>query len=106
MEGGFRLPDPDDEHVSAAALVGGPGAIVTANLKEFPAQRIPAPIKVVSPAQFAADTVAVSPDVARRTVRTMAARFSAPPLTVDEILDRLIETYRMIEAVDIIRTAN
>lgn len=106
LEGSFRLPGPDDEHVVAAVLVGGAGVIVTANLKDSPAQRIPAPIKVVSPAQFAADTVAVSPDVARRTVRTIAARFSAPPLTVDEILDCLIDTYRMIEAVDLIRTAN
>ncbi len=69
-DGTFNLPDPNDEHVAAAASVGGAGAIVTDNLKDFPTAKIPAHIKVLSPSAFAADTVSVSPDVALHTIQT------------------------------------
>jgi len=102
-DGTFNLPDPDDEHVAAAALVGGAGAIVTNNGKNFPIAKVPADIKVVSPAEFAADTVSVSPDVALRAVQTTASRFSEPPLTTEEILSQLIQRYQMTEAAELIR---
>jgi len=102
-DGTFNLPDPNDEHVVAAALVGGAGAIVTDNLKDFPIAKIPAHIKVLSPSAFAADTVSVSPDVALQAVETMASRYSAPPLTTEEILNRLVQQYQMTEAFELIR---
>jgi predicted nucleic acid-binding protein len=102
-DGTFNLPDPDDEHVAAAALVGGAGAIVTANGKDFPIARIPTPIKVLSPAEFAADTVSVSPDVALQAVEIMTSRFSKPPLTTEEILTQLVQRYQMTEATELIR---
>lgn len=103
LEGTFGLPDVDDEHVVAAALVGGADVIVTSNLKDFPPQQIPDRLAMISPAQFAADTVAVSPDVAHRAVSAMASRFFRPSSTVDEILDHLMARYAMIEAVELIR---
>ena len=103
LDGTFGLPDIDDEHVVAAALVGGADVIVTSNLKDFPPQQIPKPLTVISPMQFAADTVAVSPDVAYRAVIAMASRFIRPSSTVDEILDHLVARYAMIEAVELIR---
>ncbi|MDP9799582.1 hypothetical protein J2S43_008094 [Catenuloplanes nepalensis] len=42
LEGTFDLPDPDDEHVVAAAVLAGAGVIVTSNIKDFPGDRIPA----------------------------------------------------------------
>jgi hypothetical protein len=106
LEGTFGLPDPDDEHVVAAALVGGAGVIVTSNLKDFPPQAIPEPLKVVSPAQFAADTVAVSPDIAHRAVLAMASRLTRPARTVDQILDHLEIRYKMSESVELIRSTS
>ncbi|HTY31266.1 PIN domain-containing protein [Mycobacterium sp.] len=106
VEGTFGLPDPDDEHVVAAAVVGGAGAIVTENLRDFPLAKIPPHIKLLSSAEFAADPVSVSPDVALRAVQTMAARYAAPALTTDDILNRLVQRYELTEAVELIRTVN
>jgi hypothetical protein len=103
LEGTFGLPDIDDEHVVAAALVGGADVIVTNNLKDFPPSKIPKLLTVISPARFAADTVAVSPDVAYRAVIAMASRFVRPSSTVDAILDHLVARYAMFEAVELIR---
>lgn len=95
LEGSFGLPDPDDEHELAATVVGGAGAIVTHNLRDFPRAKVPAHIHVVAPAVFAADTVSVSPDVALRAVTAMAARYRAPGRSVDEVLDELVTRYGM-----------
>lgn len=103
LDGSFGLPDRDDEHVVAAALVGGAGAIVTENIKDFPRERVPAHIQILSPAQFCADTVSVAPTLALRAVQTIAARFTRPPMTVEEVLDMLVTRYGMDEAVDTLR---
>lgn len=105
LEGTFGLPDVNDEHVVAAALVGGADVIVTSNFKDFPPQQIPNPIKVVSPTQFAADTVAASPGAAHQAAIAMTARFVRPLSTVEQILDHLAARYAMVEAVELIRDA-
>lgn len=79
--------------------------IVTSNARDFPPQQIPTSLSVISPAQFAADTVSVSPDVAHQAVIAMSSRFVRPPATVDEILDQLVARYAMAEAVELIRGA-
>ncbi|MFH5212262.1 hypothetical protein ACHIPZ_29255 [Antrihabitans sp. NCIMB 15449] len=52
---------------------------------------------------FAADTVAVSPDGALQALREMAARYSNPLHTVDELLAILENRYSMTEAIEMIR---
>jgi predicted nucleic acid-binding protein len=101
-EGTFGLPDLDDEHVLAAAVAGHAGAIVTDNLKHFPEDKIPPGIQIVSPSEFAANTVDVSPAKALRAVTAITARFDKPPMSVDEFLSILRERYGMDEAVDLI----
>ncbi|WP_410875208.1 PIN domain-containing protein [Nocardia sp. A7] len=102
-EGTFDLSDPDDEHVLAAAVVGGAGAIVTTNVKDFPEGKVPRHIQVVEPAQFAADTVSTSPEVALRAVQCMSDRLRNPPQSVDELLETFESKYGMTEAVELIR---
>lgn len=105
LEGTYGLPDPDDEHVLAAAVVGGAAAIVTNNLKDFPRARMPHGLEVLSPANFALTTVSLNPDLAWEAVRQMATRSgkNGPTRTPDEVLAILADRYAMTGAVDLLR---
>ncbi len=97
----YGLPDPDDEHVLAAAVVGGAGALVTANVKDFPRHLVPTHIAVLSPAVFARDAVSVDPDRAVRALTEMSKRRQGQ--TTATLLTLLETRYFMHEAVDLIR---
>lgn len=106
LEGSYGLPDPDDEHVLAAAVVGGAGAIVTHNLKDFPADRLPSGLVALAPAEFAANTVTVDPGRALAAVEQISARSgrSGPQLRVHDVLHALQARYGMDQAVRLIRS--
>jgi len=105
LEGTYGLPDPDDEHLVAAAVVGGAGVIVSDNIKDLPVQLLPPGLAVVSAARFAADTVSVAPEVALRAVRAISERYSTPPRSVVDLFDLLRARYSMDEAVDLLTDA-
>ena len=100
LAGSYGLPDPDDEHVLASAVMAGAGCIVTFNLKDFPADRVPNGIEVLTPHAFAANAVAVAPELGLHAVVGMAKRRST---SVDLILERLEKSQQMNEAVGMIR---
>ena len=104
LEGTFGLPDPDDEHVVAAAVIAGAGAIVTENLKDFPAAKIPPGMQVLSAREYAKNTVALNPRHALAAAQEIASRSGryGATLTVEEILDTLRDRYGMSEAVEMI----
>lgn len=108
LEGSYGLPDPDDEHVVAAAVVAGAGAIITLNLKDFPADRLPRGIETLSPAQFAFNTVSLDPHRAVQVIWKIAGRSGqhGPTLTIDELLDLLAARYHCYDAVDVLRSSS
>lgn len=84
------LPDPDDRHVLAAAIVGRCDAIVTRNLRDFPDAAIaPYGIEVRHPDEFLSDRLHLAPRVFCESVRKVRARLVAPSFTVREYLDVL-----------------
>lgn len=105
LEGTYGLPDPNDEHVLAAAVVGGAGAIVTQNRKDFPRDKMPHGLEVLSPADFALSTVSLKPDLAWQAVQKMVARSGkkGPVRTTDEVLAVLSSRYGMTDAADLLR---
>jgi PIN domain len=105
LEGSYQLPDPNDEHVVAAAVLGGAGAIVTHNHADFPADRLPPGLHVLPPAAFAANTVALDPVRSVRAVQRIAQRSGrrGPTYTVTDILDQLDARYDLTSATAPIR---
>ena len=82
LEPGIRLPDEDDRHVVAAAIRGGPDAIVTTNLADFPATALGRlGLEAVRPDDFLLDQLDLSPPTILQVIREQAARTRRPPLT-------------------------
>ena len=105
LDGTYGLPDPDDEHVVAAAEFAGAEAIVTMNTKDFPADRLPSSIGSQTPREFALNTVEVSPTAAAVAVRALADRSGRQgrKRSPQSILDDLDRMYSMNEATTLIR---
>jgi hypothetical protein len=82
LEPAIRLPDPDDRHVVAAAAQGGAQAIITANVKDFPAAALrPLGLEAVHPDDFLLDQLDLSPPTLVQVIREQAAHTRRPPLT-------------------------
>ena len=81
------LPDPDDCHVLAAAIVGRCDGIITRNLRDFPDVAVePYGIEVRHPDGFLSERLDLAPRTFCESVRRVRARLVSPPLTVEEYL--------------------
>ena len=101
------MPDLNDEHVVAAAVVSMAGVIVTNNRKHFPPVLLPPSVEIQSPAEFAENQVDVNVAAATRAVSAIAGRsgVQGPALSEDDVLAALDRRYQMTAAVDLIRAA-
>lgn len=87
---GINLPDPDDRHVVAAAIAARADAIVTFNLKDFPAAELEKyGLEVIHPDVFIRGNFDLDPSVALSAVRAMRSALKNPPCTAEELLDIL-----------------
>lgn len=77
----IHLPDPDDRHVVAAAIVADAEHIVTENLKDFPKVSIAKyGIEAVTADDFLASTFELYPAQATAAMRTMRRNYENPPM--------------------------
>jgi hypothetical protein len=87
---GLELPDPDDRHVLAAAIRAGAQAIVTFNLRDFPAASLVTyEVEAIHPDDFVLDLLDLSPGAVGDAIRAQAATLKNPPVTPDDVLDTL-----------------
>ena len=83
----IELPDPDDRHVVAAAIVGHADAIVTFNTKDFPATVLqPYGIEVQHPDEFLMNQLQLQEIPALRAIKKMRARWTNPVRPAHELI--------------------
>lgn len=86
--------DPGDRHVLAAAVASDEAkTIIMLNLRHFPADACaPFGIPVIHPDAFLCDLHERAPGRIADALERQAADLSRPPMTVDDVLDRLHRT--------------
>lgn len=81
------LPDPNDRHVLAAAIVGRCDVIVTQNLKDFPEDVLELyGIETLHPDDFLSNHLALAPGLFCSALRKVRARLKNPPYSAEDYL--------------------
>jgi hypothetical protein len=86
----LQLPDTNDRHVLAAAIVGRADVIVTSNLKHFPADILSLyGIEAQHPDEFLMHQRDLNHERFIECAKRIRCRLKNPPLAADEYIDRL-----------------
>ena len=86
----LTLPDPNDQHVLAAAIAGRCDVIVTSNLADFPGAALADfDLETQLPDTFLSNHLHLAPGVFLNAVRKVRGRLRNPPYTIDEYLEAL-----------------
>jgi len=84
------LPDPDDRHVLAAAIVGHADAIVTFNLKDFPEVSVSRhEIEILHPDDFLVAQYDLAPIRVLSIIKASRAKLKKPPKSAEEYIATL-----------------
>ncbi len=90
IEAALVLPDMDDRHVLACAIVGGADAIVTNNLDDFPVAVLASfGLEAIGLDDFLLDLIDHSSGEVATVIREMARDTKNPAISASEVLDAL-----------------
>jgi len=98
----IKLPDLNDRHVVAAAIVSRTDVIVTYNLRDFPKDALaPYGLEAQHPDTFIRHLIDLSSEMVYRAAQTCHQRLRNPPKSLDEFLitleqQRLPQTTRIL----------
>lgn len=98
------LPDIGDRHVLAAAVTAGAALLVTNNLDDFPLQKIPGHLRVLSADAFVVMLATDDLDIVVEVIEAQAAALTNPPMTTNQLLDGL-EEVGLVASVALLRPA-
>jgi predicted nucleic acid-binding protein len=85
----LKLPDPDDRHVLAAAIVGRCSGIITCNLKHFPDDvAAKFKIEIVHPDDFIVNIIDLDPDRAKAAARRHREAMAKSAISPADFLKR------------------
>ena len=88
----LTLPEADDRHILAAAIVGRCDAFVTQNLKDFPPEVLaPFGIETQHPDDFFRNQLSLAPGLVCSALRKVRARLKTPPKSVEEYMSILTQ---------------
>jgi predicted nucleic acid-binding protein len=97
---GLRLPDPHDRHVLAAAIRARADVIVTANVRDFPAEALmPFEIEAQHPDEFVVHLLSWAPGPVIAAARRHRESLKNPAKSAEEYLE-------MLERDDLAQTAS
>jgi hypothetical protein len=97
-----EVPDPNDRHVLAAAIVGHCDVIVTTNLKHFPPTALePFGIEAQHPDEFLCNHLNLAQGLFCSCVQKIRRRLKNPPYTTDEYLETLIRNSLVATAAEL-----
>ena len=98
----LSLPDPNDRHVLAAAIVGRCHVIVTQNLKDFPeATMANNGVETQRPDEFLANHLDLAPGRFCMAIRIARLGHKNPPYTVETYLNNLTRIGLVVTATEL-----
>ena len=86
----LELPDIDDRHVLATAILSKAKFIITFNLKDFPSQELEKyEVNAISPDDFCLLLFETDSELVKKSFFNQLATLKKPPLSVQKLLDNL-----------------